>query len=254
MAIQLLEKLNRQGYQQGQGEPLTSSFLVKCEISRQLIYSYCKHNWLKKRGSGVYSFPDEEITQTGVLRALQNQLNLNVHFGGKTAFSLFLGGIHFLAMGISSYKIYLFCGRNTVIPQWIHSLPCFQKDTLFIYKGNPITNWDIGFLEYENTRISSSERAILEQLSFVGKTETFDESFKLMEGLVHLRPDVLMDLLLHCHSIKTKRLFLYFAEKLDYSWFHQLDIAKIDLGSGPRQIVKQGVYNKKYKIVIPQDE
>ena len=77
--------------------------------------------------------------------------------------------------------------------------------------------------------ISSLERAAFEQFHLVGTKESFDESYKLLEGLTALRPKIIQALLRDCSSVKTKRLFLYVAEHLGYAWFRKLDLSKVDL-------------------------
>jgi hypothetical protein len=57
-------------------------------------------------------------------------------------------------------------------------------------------------------------------------------------------------LLEKCNSVKVKRLFLYFAELSNHSWFKRLDLSKIDLGKGVREVTKGGKYNQKYNIII----
>ena len=74
-----------------------------------------------------------------------------------------------------------------------------------------------------------------------------------MEGLNNLRPDLVQNLLENCSSIKVKRLFLYLAEKASHGWVQHIKLDKIDLGSGKRSIVKNGVYNSKYKITVPTE-
>jgi N-acetylglutamate synthase-like GNAT family acetyltransferase len=74
-----------------------------------------------------------------------------------------------------------------------------------------------------------------------------------MEMLNGLRPTLLQQLLEDCKSIKVKRLFLFMAEKAGHSWLEDLDLSKIDLGKGKRSIVKNGIFNSKYQITIPQD-
>jgi hypothetical protein len=43
------------------------------------------------------------------------------------------------------------------------------------------------------------------------------------------------------------------AEKAGHSWFHDLNLERIDLGKGKRSNVKNGVYDPKYKITLPKD-
>jgi hypothetical protein len=74
-----------------------------------------------------------------------------------------------------------------------------------------------------------------------------------MEGLNNLPPKQVQALLEDCQSVKVKRLFLYMAEKANHSWFKQLDLSKLDLGSGKRSIVKSGVLIDKYGITVPKE-
>ena len=51
-----------------------------------------------------------------------------------------------------------------------------------------------------------------------------------------------------------KRVFLYLAEKLNYDYFKRLDLSKIDLGKGKRQVILQNSqYDKKYQITVPKE-
>lgn len=69
----------------------------------------------------------------------------------------------------------------------------------------------------------------------------------------NLRPKSVQELLENCSSIKVKRLFLYLAEKLKHPWLYFVDLFKVDLGSGKRSLVKNGVYVDKYKITVPKE-
>ncbi len=60
-------------------------------------------------------------------------------------------------------------------------------------------------------------------------------------------------LLEDCTSVKVKRVFLYLSEKLNQSYFARLNLSKIDLGKGKRQIVKNNAqFDKKYQITVPK--
>ena len=51
-----------------------------------------------------------------------------------------------------------------------------------------------------------------------------------------------------------KRLFLIYGRENDqHSWFKELRIEKINLGSGKRVIVQNGVLDKKYHITVPRE-
>ena len=101
--------------------------------------------------------------------------------------------------------------------------------------------------------ISTPELATMEMLYLVPNEQSFDEALKIMEGLTTLRPQLVQQLLEECNSVKVKRLFLYMAEKNDHQWFQELNIEKINLGSGKRVIVKDGVFDKKYLITVPRE-
>jgi hypothetical protein len=74
-----------------------------------------------------------------------------------------------------------------------------------------------------------------------------------MEGLNTLRPQQVQQLLEECKSLKVKRLFLYLAQKSGHAWFKHLNLKTIELGSGKRSIVENGVYDSTYKITIPKE-
>lgn len=88
-------------------------------------------------------------------------------------------------------------------------------------------------------------------LHLVPKKVGFDEAQLIMGNLVAFRPDLVQELLVSCHSIKVKRLFLYMAESHEHAWFSGLDLSKIDVGKGKRMIIPGGRYDAKYKITVP---
>ena len=100
-------------------------------------------------------------------------------------------------------------------------------------------------------KISTPERASLEMLYLVPHTQSVEEAWLLMEGLVSLRPRLVQSLLAACNSIKVRRLFLYLAEHHGHPWFERLDVAALDLGVGNRSIVAGGRLDSKYHITIP---
>lgn len=101
-------------------------------------------------------------------------------------------------------------------------------------------------------KISSPERAIFECLDLIPEYANPMDVFYLMEMLSALRPR-LVEPLLQKASIKTRRLFLYMAEKAGYPWFDELNLEYLNLGSGDRSVTPGGVYDPKYRIVIPKE-
>ena len=77
---------------------------------------------------------------------------------------------------------------------------------------------------------------------------------EVMGGLNTLRPSMVQDLLEDCRSIKVKRFFLWCAEDAQHPWFSRLDLDRISLGQGKRQLFKDGVYDSRYQITVPPTE
>jgi hypothetical protein len=100
-------------------------------------------------------------------------------------------------------------------------------------------------------RLSPPEQAALEMLFHVPRRVGFDEAGQIMAGLGTLRPALVQTLLERCGSIRAKRLFLYFAEAVGLAWRADLDLLRIDLGRGNRQIVPGGVLDRQYRITVP---
>ena len=197
------------------------------------------------------SATDVHVGYEGAIYALQQQAGLFVHPAGKTALSL-LGKAHYLEL--SPKKAVVFGGKDEKLPTWCKTHDWgIQLD----YYSSSFLPADIGLVEVElktfSIQVSSAARAILECLFLAPKNQELVECYQLMEGLNNLRPNLVQNLLETCTSIKLKRLFLFLAEKANHSWVKHLNIEKIDLGSGKRSIVKNGVYNPKYKITVPSE-
>jgi hypothetical protein len=102
-------------------------------------------------------------------------------------------------------------------------------------------------------KASSPERAILECLHLAPATIDLDECYQVLSGLLNLRPMLMQELLQACNSIKVKRLFLFMANKANLPVMKHLDQSAIDLGSGIRSVVKNGVYDSRYQLMLPKD-
>jgi hypothetical protein len=105
-----------------------------------------------------------------------------------------------------------------------------------------------------SVRISPPERAILEELHLVRSNSALDHALLLMEGLSTLRPDILQQLLEQCTSVKAKRLLLWSGKRCQHSWMTRLDVTKVDMGTGKRQVYKGGVLDPTYLITVPRPE
>ncbi len=116
-------------------------------------------------------------------------------------------------------------------------------------------NIGINSIEQDNflLKVSARERAILESLYLAPTRMGLMECYQIMESLHSLRPDVVQAMLESCTSIKVKRLFLCYAEKLRHPWLANLDVNKITLGTGPRLLEKGEAFDAKYQISIPRE-
>ena len=101
--------------------------------------------------------------------------------------------------------------------------------------------------------VSSPELAFLECLALAPKQYSYLDLYYIMEQLTTLRSEVLQRLLENTSNNRVKRMFLYMAEKAGHYWFEELDTNKVDMGTGKLQLVKNGVFSKKYSITVPKE-
>jgi transcriptional regulator with AbiEi antitoxin domain of type IV toxin-antitoxin system len=233
------------------GTVYASSWLRQKGIGSDLVQNYKRRNWVYALGDNAVARVGDKVTWEGGVYALQKQLGLKVHVGGKTALEM-SGYAHFLPLG--KPPVYLFGEPGTRLPQWFRKYdwghPVHLVATaLFPEKDQPgLTEKSQG--EFSLT-VASPERAIMEALSLVPQNQSFEESGLLMEGMTTFRPKLVQTLLMSCRSIKVKRLFMYLAEKLNHSWVKRLDLSKVDFGKGKRMIESGGSFDPKYQISVP---
>ena len=233
------------------GTVLLASWLEKNGISRDLQQYYLKSGWLESYGTGAFKRPNENVRWTGALNSIQRQTELPVHVGGLTSISL-QGLSHYLRM--EKEPLYLFSPQYVKLPKWFltqaWSNQIVHVNTKFLPANSALFEYSLDGLKLQ---ISSPERAILECLYLAPDRFDIVECYQILEGLANLRPKVLQELLENCNSIKVKRLFLFMASKANHQWLGFVDQSRIDLGTGDRVIVKEGVYISKYKISVPKE-
>jgi len=240
-----------------QGTLSTTSALHKRGYSRVLIDKYRRSGWLIPVGRGAVARRGDAVEWTGAIYAIQTQLDLPVHIGGKTALQLH-GHTHFVSSGRGS-TAFLFSRQGTRLPSW------FSKHTWKVRLNHITTNLfgpsknrgeSLGLTDITvgtfSVHISSRERAMMELLHLVPNHQSFEEAAELMQQLATLQPELASTLLQSCRSIKVKRLFLFLAEHCNHPWLAKIDHSKIDMGSGKRQVVKNGEFDSKYRITIPK--
>jgi hypothetical protein len=245
-------KINRLISQWPRGTPAVASYLNKQGYNHALLTRYKKSGWIQSFGRGAYILSGDQVEWYGALYTLQNQLELNIHPGGKTALEL-KGYAHYLPSGLR--HIFLYAPQGSALPTWFKREWSGLKIELIRTNVFPVEN-ELGMSVFNerglNLKISAPERAAMEMLHLVPNKIGFDEASLIIENLATLRPEVVQLLLEKCRSIKVKRIFMFLAEKHGHTWTSDLDVSKIDLGKGKRMVVPNGQYNSKYRITVPK--
>ena len=251
MNTEATTKINRLLQKQPPGALFFSSWMYENGISYELQRRYRETRWLTSIGTGVMIRTGDEPTVYGALSCLNKQQNKHFHIGAMTAVDL-QGHAHYIPMG--KQTVVFFTPKDEVFPKWL-----LDRDWNVLLRTFTTQNFsgNLGITETEqegfSVQISSLERAFMECLHLVPEYYNLTDLFYVMETLNGLRPDLVQQLLEECKSVKIKRLFLYMAEKAGHAWFKYLNLRKINLGSGKRAIVKNGIYNSKYQITLPRD-
>lgn len=251
MSLDRDQKLNRLLKSWQPGTVKTAETLQKMNYSYQLLDKYKRSNWLKSLGRGAYAIAGQEIHWQGALYPLQNELNLPIRIGGRTALEM-LGYGHYIKT--NKREIQLFGLEKKKLPLWFRKF--MEKGNLTITPATflnkiepiPVTKKDFGNL---SIKISSPETAYLEMLSTVPGKTSFEEALEISENLTTLRSGILQNLLTSSTSIKVNRIALYIAEYHHHDWFKKLQVDKINLGKGKRVIQENGRLDSKYNITVP---
>jgi hypothetical protein len=231
----------------------TSCWLREQGIRFDLLDRYRKSGWLESMGHGAAKRNGVNITWLGAVYALQKQLGLSIHPGGKTALTL-RGQGHFIPMG--RMRAMVFLQREEHLPKWFTNKTWDANVVLVPTNLFPVScaaglsEWQAGDF---SVNVSSAERAILEMLYCIPKRETLSEARYIIEGLTTLRPPIVQELLEQCSSVKAKRLLLAMAEDFDLPWLKKVQTSRVDLGKGPRVVAPGGYLHSKYQITLPRD-
>jgi len=246
-----VSKINKLLQLQPAGVVLTSGWLSQSGYSPELLRNYRKSHWLEAIGNGAMIRQNDSVDYLGGVYALQQQLNLAVHPGAKTALSM-LGKTHYLNLGAN--VVYLFGKEKERLPAWFKN---YNWGSEIKHITTSFLPADAGLIEKEHksfsVKIASAARAMMECLYLAPQNQNVFECFEIMQGLTSLSPRTTQDLLEGCTSVKVKRLFLYLAEKAGHDWFNHLNMNQINLGHGNRSLVKNGFFVKKYKLTVPKE-
>lgn len=246
-----MNKINRLILTWPKGTVKTTRELNRAGYTSQILKAYANSGWITLVGRGAYRLANDTPDWHGALYCLQQQKDNKIHVGGKSALTL-KGFTHYGTLQEQNIELFDYSGEK--LPAWFTAQKWMKKLKLYRTIAFPYDNPNFfSSVKIENISviISSPELAMLEMLYLVPGVHTFDESLLIMESLSTLRSKVVQNLLESTTSVKAKKLFLYMAEKHGHSWFKELNINKIYLGSGKRVIVKNGRLDKKYGITVP---
>jgi len=230
----------------------TASWLRHKGFSYENLSGYQKSGWISRVGAGAFKRVTDTVSWEGAVFGLQRQYSKQFHVGGRSALE-FLGAAHFVPFGKS--KLFLFASRKRTLPLWLSDYlvhikkPCEYLQYGFLKSELGLTSYNCGEFQID---ISTRERAALEIVELLGRFHDFEECRLLFENLGTLRPKVVQELLETCASIKAKRVFLFLCKNLGHKWVQDLDLSRIDLGSGPREVTPGGYYDAEFKITYPK--
>jgi hypothetical protein len=200
------------------------------------------------KGSFFYR-KGESLSALGALASYQSQVSSDLYVAAHSTLELWEFN-HYVPMG----KPVLMVGMRQ------RSFPLLLKSSLFDRDFRPfhssiLQSARLASFQYQDwlLQVSVPEQAFIEYLYLAPKLYDYVDLFYIMEQLTVLRADVLQLLLEEAEHYRVRRLFLYIAEKAGHTWFDDLDVSRIDIGSHKHQLVKDGVYVAKYKMTIPKE-
>lgn len=194
------------------GAPLDTDLLKTYGISPFRASALARSGWLLHLARGVYALPGDTLTQEGCLAFLGKRVP-GFHVGGKTALN-WRGIRQNLAV---REVLTLWGSQRKPLPSWFTQRfkTRYQATQLFDPRLSP----EFGIQPLPqgpaNVPVSVPERALLELLSDVGKTQSLAEARQLVESLRSLREKTLDELLAHTTRIKVVRLAQSLAAELN---------------------------------------
>ncbi|MDE2250031.1 MAG: type IV toxin-antitoxin system AbiEi family antitoxin domain-containing protein [Gammaproteobacteria bacterium] len=215
------------------GEPLSTAALQEHGVSVFRASALARSGWLAHLGRGAYMLPGDTLTRDGCLAYLAQHVP-GLHVGSKTALAW-----RGTRQNVSFKEILTLWGDHARhLPHWFtRRFPsCYQATQLFDtelpkqFGLQPLPNGRPDIL------VSVPERALLELLSDVGKTQSLQETRLLVEGLRTLREKTLDVLLAHTRRIKVARLAERLGKELDLPWAATAKRHSQRIGGGKRWI------------------
>lgn len=233
---------------------LVQSWLLENGISYSLTQSYIQNGWLKRLSPGVFYRPSADDTARpnwiDALLAVQEQLNLPVHLAGLSSLT-YQGLSHYLQFNQAT--VWLGASSKQSLPKWFREFPEQSWNICTTGKFDLLPEKDLKKISVEGKEVlvSIPELAAYEVVGAVGKTITFEHVAELFQGFVNFSPRKVQSLLERSQAVQANRIFLFLSHYYNHQWAKHLNEANIKLGSGKRQVVKDGVFDERYQITVP---
>ncbi|MCO7261133.1 type IV toxin-antitoxin system AbiEi family antitoxin [Dickeya zeae] len=236
----------------------TKSWLAAQGFTLHFLDNAVRSQTLIPLAAGVYARQGTRLSWKGIVTSLQYISDVPIHVGGLTALEQ-EGLGHYLSKG-SKPRIQLYA--DSALPRWLGRI---DISTQFEWHGTRRL-WPEALMQNSNYLrqntwqeslpplfYSCPEKAILELLTAVPDSISFEHADQLMQGLHNLSPRKLDSLLKACRSIKAKRLFLWLAGRHQYAWLKHLAPDHYALGTGKRLIAKGGKLDPTWQITVPKE-
>lgn len=276
MSVVRHSRLNRLLYELPEGYIADTEWIKSLGISASSIHGYVRQGWLEHLAPRLYrrgnpTHQNQRPVPWGIfLLSLQNILKRPIHVGAQTALEL-AGYWQYASFG--RRRVWLYTddrrARALVSRAPLDADPELRTRRLFNEaevglerRVLDLVTSNLGAVTVagpapplwkQELTVSSLERAVLEMLAEIPHGVSFDHGGELFEGLTTLRPALMTDLLRACTSIKAKRLFFYFAaQNASPGRKRRLRPEDFDLGSGKRQIIAGGEYDREFQITVPK--
>jgi hypothetical protein len=215
------------------GTPLSTQLLRDRGLTAKQVGRLAENGWLRRLGRGVYLLPGDELNREATLAWLGTQVP-GLHVAGKTALA-WRGVRHNLAF---KDRLVLWGDAPARLPAWLTTSFSATYHATHLFDDSLPPGVGVAPLPggRSDVLVSVPERAMLELLSDVGRSQGIEEARHLVEGARFLRMDVLDNLLAHLKRIKVARLAHSFAEDLDLPWAGLARRHSERLGGGRRWV------------------
>ena len=237
------------------GSLVLQPWLTQHGISFSLTQKYVASGWLRKLAPGVYVRPvagkAPAPSWADAVQALTEQLNLPVHLAGLSSLAQ-QGFSHYLSFGQAA--VWVGVRNKQSLPKWFRELPGQEWRFCSNNKLTEMTADDFTLLTVDGRKLKASkpELAAYEVVDAVDRLISFEHAAELFQGLVNLSPRKVQALLERSRAVQTNRVFLFLSHQCGHQWAKRIDESRVMLGSGKRQVVRNGRYDERYQITVPR--